>query len=306
MLRHAHCSSRKALLRLLKGKTRWLTMLNFAALVMILLGFTGCTAMFTDRLIEPITLSLQRQRDLELLNDGTPALLLMLDGFIAADPDNKKLLIAGIQAYTSYANTMYELGREDRAADLSSRAKDYGLTLLKLSPGFNYSLPGSLAKLKWNLFSSGQEEVAALFWGGYGWATWIGFQNGSPAAIADLPKVEQIMLRVLELDEEFYYGAAHLFLGYYYGSRPKVLGGKFEESRKHFERALEISERKFLLTQVAYAESYARMTFDRKLYEDLLTEVLNQPLDDNGEPSFNNQLAKLRARKLLDQIDAYF
>jgi len=262
--------------------------------------------MFTNRLIEPITLSLQRQRDLELLNDGIPSLLLMLDGFIAADPNNKKLLIAGIQAYTSYANSMYEQGREDRAADLSSTAKGYSLTLLKLTPGFNYNLPASLGKFKWNLFASGQEEVAALFWGGYGWATWIGFQNGSPAAIADLPKVEQIMLRVLELDEKFYYGAAHLFLGYYYGSRPEILGGKFKESRKHFERALEISNREFLLTQVAYAESYARMTFNRKLYKDLLTEVLSHPLDDTSELSFSNQLAKLRAQKLLDHIDAYF
>lgn len=304
MLRHAHRLDRKARPRI--RKTVWFTLLKLTVVVIILPGFTGCTAMFTNRLIEPITLSLQRQRDLELLNDGIPSLLLMLDGFIAADPNNKKLLIAGIQAYTSYANSMYEQGREDRAADLSSTAKGYSLTLLKLTPGFNYNLPASLGKFKWNLFASGQEEVAALFWGGYGWATWIGFQNGSPAAIADLPKVEQIMLRVLELDEKFYYGAAHLFLGYYYGSRPEILGGKFKESRKHFERALEISNREFLLTQVAYAESYARMTFNRKLYKDLLTEVLSHPLDDTSELSFSNQLAKLRAQKLLDHIDAYF
>jgi hypothetical protein len=113
------------------------------------------------------------------------------------------------------------------------------------------------------------------------------------------------MLRVVELDESYYYGGAHLFLGAYYSSRPAMYGGKPQLSREHFERALAISNRKFLLTLVTYAETYARMVFDKTLYENLLTEVLDQPLDDN-EMASSNKLAQVMAKKLLDATEDFF
>ena len=123
--------------------------------------------------------------------------------------------------------------------------------------------------------------------------------------MADLPIVEQIMLRVVELDESYYYGGAHIFLGAYYGSRPKMFGGKPEASRQHFERALVLNDRKFLLTHVAYAETYARAMFDRELFLKLLTEVTNQPLL-NSDMASSNKLAKIKAEKLIVQIDDFF
>ena len=113
------------------------------------------------------------------------------------------------------------------------------------------------------------------------------------------------MLRVVELDDSYYYGGAHIFLGAYYSSRPAMYGGKPQLSRDHFERALAISNRKFLLTQVAYAETYARMIFDKKLYQSLLNEVLDQPLEDNLMAS-SNKLAQVMAQKLLDATEEYF
>ena len=123
--------------------------------------------------------------------------------------------------------------------------------------------------------------------------------------MADLPIVESIMLRVIELDESFYYGGAHIFLGSYYGSRPQVYGGRPDASREHFERALEINKRQFLLTQVAYAQTYARMMYDRELYLKLLSEVLEQPLTDSDMAS-SNKLAKVTAAKLIQQVDEFF
>jgi hypothetical protein len=123
--------------------------------------------------------------------------------------------------------------------------------------------------------------------------------------MADLPIVELIMLRVVELEESYYYGGAHIFLGSYYGSRPQMYGGKPETSRKHFERALEINRREFLLTHVAYAQTYARLIFDRELYLKLLTEVIEKPLTDTDMAS-SNKLAKVSAQKLIDQVDEFF
>ena len=123
--------------------------------------------------------------------------------------------------------------------------------------------------------------------------------------MADLPIVELIMLRVVELDGSYYYGGAHIFLGSYYGSRPQIYGGKPKESRKHFERALAINKRQFLLTQVAYANTYARMMFDRELYLKLLQEVIDRPVTDSDMAS-SNALAKQMAKKLLGQVDEIF
>jgi len=262
--------------------------------------------MVVDPLINPLNHSLQRQTDLNLVREGTPTLLLMLDGLIAEHPDNRKLLLTATQAYSSYASTLFELGEVERAATLSTKARDYGIALLCLTPSLQENLHTQLESFSGCLVSFQKTNVPSLFWAGYGWATWIRFQDGAPAALADLPRVEQIMLRVIDLDETYYYGAAHIFLGYYYGSRPELLGGNLEKSRSHFERALQIADRNFLLAQVSFAESYARLTFNRELFKDLLTEVLNHPHENDSELTTSNQLAKNRARTLLAQIDDFF
>jgi tetratricopeptide (TPR) repeat protein len=231
----------------------------------------------------------------------------MLDGLIAEHPDNRKLLLTATQGYSSYASALYELGEVERAAALSIKARDYGIALLCLKPSFLQEiLHPQLESFAGCQVSFQKTNVPSLFWAGYGWATWIRFQDGAPAALADLPKVEQIMLRVIDLDETYYYGAAHIFLGYYYGSRPEMLGGNLEKSRSHFERALQIADRNFLLAQVSFAESYARLSFNRELFKDLLTEVLNHPQKNDSDLVTSNQLARSRARTLLAQIDDFF
>ncbi|MBW2467412.1 MAG: hypothetical protein JRF02_08940 [Deltaproteobacteria bacterium] len=266
---------------------------------------SSCTTVIVSPLLDPLSLSLQKQTDLDLIEDGAPSLLLLLDGLIASDPDSERLLMTAVKAYGGYATLLHEEGQIERTVHMSGKAKEYGVRLLKQLPGLENLNDLSLAEIELALKQIKPKKVGYLFWGAYGWATWIQYQNGAPAAMADLPIVEQMMLRVVELDETYYYGGAHIFLGAYYGSRPKIFGGKPEASRKHFERALAISEREFLLTQVAYAESYARTMFDRELFLKLLNEVIEEPLKDN-EMASSNKMAKVMAEKLLVQVDDFF
>jgi len=261
--------------------------------------------MIVKPLLDPVELSLQKQTDLELIKDGAPALLLLLDGLLAKDPHNKNLLMAATKAYGAYALTLHESNEVDRAISISLKAKTYGITLLNQLPGLMNFKDLTFEECCNAVDKIRKRHVGPLFWGAYGWATWIRFQEGAPGAMADLPIIEDIMLRVVALDDAYYYGGAHIFLGAYYSSRPSMYGGKPEESRMHFERALKINNRKFLLTQVAYAETYARMMFDKKLYQDLLNEVLDQPLEDN-EMASSNKLAQIMAKKLLDTTEEYF
>ena len=276
----------------------------FLALAFLMLS-SGCTSMFVNPLLDPLALSLQKQTDLQLLQDGAPSLLLILDGLIAGDPDNERLLMTATKAYGAYATVLYEDGHVERAVNMSIKAKEYGINLLKQLPGLENITTAALTEIDGSLNKVSSGNAGYLFWGTYGWAIWIQYQEGAPAAMADLPVVEQIMLRVVELDESYYYGGAHIFLGSYYGSRPRMFGGKPEASRQHFERALVLNNRKFLPTHVAYAETYARTMFDRELFLELLTEIIEQPLTDSDMAS-SNKLAKVKAKKLIAQIDDFF
>ena len=287
------------------GKATTSILDNILPAAFVLLLSCSCTSLVVNPLLDPLTLSLQKQTDLELLEDGAPSLLLLLDGLIASDPDNVRLLMTATKAYGAYATILYEDGKTERANNMSVKARDFGISLINQLPGLESINGQTLGEIKKALVKIRQNQVGYLFWGAYGWATWIQHQEGAAAAMADLPIVELIMLRVVELDDSYYYGGAHIFLGSYYGSRPQIYGGKPETSRKHFERALEINKREFLLTQVAYAQTYARMMFDRELYLTLLTEVVEQPLKDSNAAS-SNKLAKVMAEKLIAEVDEYF
>jgi len=125
-------------------------------------------------------------------------------------------------------------------------------------------------------------------------------------AMAEIPKVVSLMQRVLELDEGFYYGGPHLFLAVYHLSRPKAYGGDPERAHRHFEKAFELSQERFLMAHVLYAKYYARQTFDRELFLLTLEKVLEAPADSVPELTLLNTLAKQQAKGLLEQVDDYF
>ena len=282
-----------------KGVNRFVG-LAFGVSLCLFFGLSACSPISLSSLVA----NLNRQTDLDLVCDGAPAYLLMLDSLIACDPENPGLLINGVKAYSAYSAAVAECGRPDRAATLSGKARDYGFSLLKLK--FAITPDISLDRLGDILAKIDRNDAYYLFWGAYGWASWVATQDGSPAALADLPKIEKLMLRVVELDESCYHGGAHLFLGIYYGSRPVAYGGRPDLARGHFERALAISGRNFLPALVSYAEYYARPAFDRKLYTALLKEVLAFDLKRKPDLTLANLVAKRRAKKLLAEAADYF
>lgn len=262
--------------------------------------------MVSESLLGTTMTNLSRQTDINLVCEGSPAFLLMLDSMVAASPEDQKLLLHATKAFGGYAAALDVCGKPERAATVSIKAKLYGMALLwecdPLKSGCTVSLP----EVEQTLAGLDETDVERLFWAGNGWATWVRYQAGSPQSLMQLPQLEQIMLRVLELDETFYHGGAHIFLGTYYGSKPPLLGGKPELSRHHFERALTLSNRQFLPALVLYAQTYARMTFDRELFVDLLQEVLDFPLESQPASGLANQVAKRKAGSLLDEVDQFF
>ena len=278
---------------------------SFSLLFLALLCgcLSGCAALLTSTVIRPAVDNLQYQTDIALVCEGAPAFLLMLDSMLVSSPKSRGLLLTASQSYSAYAAVLEECGAEPtRIAATALRAKEYGQRLLHpfipLAPDLTEDqLAAALARLR-------ADQVPMVFWGTYGWLSWIKTENGSPAALADTVIIEKIMRRLLELDEGYHSGAIHLFFGAYYAARPALLGGRPDLARRHFEQALTLSERQFLLVQTTYAETFARATMDGELHDRLLREVVSFPVDSVPERALSNQLAINRAARLL--AEEYF
>ena len=272
-------------------------------LLLLLPLVSSCSSLLSTTLIEPTVANLQQQTDLELVCEGSPAYLLMIDSMVTSDPDSRNLLRAGAQAYSGYLTAMIECGLPpERIAAIADKSRHYGTSLIgQLLPIDGDSDP---TRLEQALAASRTSQVPDLFWGSLAWLGWIQAQQGSPASLVELVTVEKIMARVLELDEGYQMGSPHLFFGAYYATRPPMFGGDPEKSGRHFERALSLSDRRFLMVQATYAETLARQQFDRTRHDALLHEVLDFPLDTTPEHALSNQIAKRRAARLL--ADDYF
>ncbi|MBT8347219.1 MAG: TRAP transporter TatT component family protein [Desulfofustis sp.] len=265
----------------------------------IFLFATSCTSLITSVAIKPAVSNLQKQSDIELVCEGASSYLLMIDSMIESDPDNRELLKIGAQSYAGSVAALQACDTpKERLKTLSDKSARYGRTLLATM------LPidgGDQEKFESALEKRSSADADYLFWGSYGWLAWIEQQQGSPASMADLVTVERIMARLLELDETVEQGGPHLFFGVLFGSKPQMIGGDPERSRYHFERALEISNRSFLMAQVLYAATYGRMVFDQQLHDNLLKEALAFDLDQVPDNRLSNQIAKRRAQELLEE-----
>ncbi|MGQ9653231.1 MAG: TRAP transporter TatT component family protein [Thermodesulfobacteriota bacterium] len=252
-------------------------------------------------LLEDVAKASYRQSDLRTIRQGMPAYLLLIDGMVEAMPDNERLLIAAAQGYSSFASVF--AGEEEReyAKVLASKAKDYALRALDRK-----GIKGDLDEFRVSVAILNKEDMDYIFWGAATWATWIGLNLDSMEAMADLPKVEILMRRALELDETFYYGGPHLFMGIWYSSRPKMAGGDLDKARWHFTRALELGQGRFLMAHVYYADLYARRIQDRDLFTSVLDEALRTPANVVPDLTLLNTVAQAKARALLDSVDDYF
>jgi TRAP transporter T-component len=263
-------------------------------------GLSSCAGLITGTVIKPAIGNLQQQQDIDLVCEGAPAYLLMLDSMLVSSPENTDLLLTATQSFSAYATALEECGGTDQRIDaMANKAQHYGKKLLRTllpidSKGNGPELDQDLAKLQ-------ADDVPEIFWGASGWLTWILRQKGSPEAIADSVLIEKIMARLLELDESFQGGSIHLFFGAYHTAKPEMFGGKPELSANHFDKALAISKRRFLLTHTTYAATLARMTMDQELHDRLLQEVLAFPLDSAPEFGLSNRIAVNRAKRLLKE-----
>ena len=256
-------------------------------------------------LLESGVEALNHETDLDLAEDSIPANLNMLQGMIKIDPENGLLRTYAAQAFYGLAYGFNEDNRPERASEFYLRGRQHGITALELT-GVGKLEDNTIADFNEAVSNMRERDVAAMFWTASCWAKWIDMHRDDPAAIAQLPRATALMQRVLELDETFYYGGAHLFMGILEASKPRMAGGDLNIAREHFLKAMELGDGKFLMTGVYYADYYAKKAFDRELFISILEDVLKTPVDIKPELTLLNAVAQKRALKLISEADDYF
>lgn len=251
-------------------------------------------------------ISLYEEEDLELAEHAIASDLKLLEALIKSDPENEKLLLMASQGFASYALGFVEDREPERAKKLYLRGREYGLQRLKQDHFPVYALSGDMTSFENSLKSVQEDDVPTLFWTAYNWAGMINLSLTDPQALIDLPRVQLMMQRVIDLDEDFFFGGAHLFFATIYALRPPILGGNVEKAAEHFERCFIYANDKFLLPYVYYARYYATRTMDRELFEGTLDKVINTPADILPDQVLPNKIAQQKAKRLYTQIDQLF
>lgn len=277
----------------------------FAPLLFLLpaLLLTGCLrAIATDTVGSIVGTgfgAITSEGDLEFAGSALPANLKLLEVMLENEPRNEEILLLLSQGYSSYALGFVEDDDPARAREFYLRGARYGERALRLHGGLGRGFDGTLDDLAAALPDAGRDDVPALFWTAFGWGGLANLSLTDPDVLAMIPRVEAVMQRVTEVDSTFYYGGAHLFLGALAGSRPRMLGGDPDRSRRHFETALRINGGRFLLTHVYYARSYAVQMMDEALFEELLGRVRAASPDILPEFRLANAIARKKADLLL-------
>lgn len=264
---------------------------------------SGCVSV--GGIADSLSSSVLNQNDPAIVRDGVPSYLILLDSMILQNPKDSKLLLAAARLNGAYASAFVD--DPERTGLMSAKALDYArLAACYELKGFCAAIDKSLEDYQAALLTIRKPDaVVYLFGFASAWAGWVQTHSDDWQAIADLPKIEASVARVLALDDEYDKGGAHIYMGVLLAIRPASLGGQPEAARKHFECAIAISEERNLMAKVLFAEKYARLVFDQELHDNLLQQVLSASVEAPGL-TLSNTLAQQRARELLRTSSDYF
>ena len=258
-----------------------------------------------DGIVEDFSTATRLHTDPLLVEQALPPLLLAMDSFLIKQPNDIKLLGQATEAYSSYA-TLVEMRDPVRSVSIYERAHSYGKRTLGifLKEKDIDTLP--FATFENTIRKLNHKDIYFVYWCATAWGGWINSNLHSMNAIAELPKVILLMKWVVDTDETFNNGSAHLFLGIFYSALPIMLGGDPDLARHHFEKNIELTNDQSLLPYVFMAEYYTRQIFDRKLHDELLNYVVEQNISPNSSNTLENKIAQHRAHLLLDNADDFF
>lgn len=275
------------------------------ALAIAAIGLSGCGSLIqsaTSGLTEQLGDAVLGHDDPELVREATPTLLILIDS-LAGEDAGPGVLGTAAQLYAAYGVVF--VNDSDRAHKLTDRAYGYGRRALCAADRAGCGVRQlGFEDYEVRIGTYPAAKAQALFDYVIGYLAWVR-ARADYEALAQLPRVQVALQRLLEVAPADIRGSAHMYMGTLQCLRPASLGGDPEAGMENFEQALRLTGRRDLSVQVEYARSCARLLYDRELHDRLLEEVLSAEADQPGLTLFNN-LAKADAKELLGAADEYF
>jgi hypothetical protein len=225
---------------------------------------------------------------------------------IAADPKDADALLALSRAYYFLADAHLSLeAGENEKEELLTYEKGVNAgekALMALDPQFDAELRAG-AEFKDVVGKISARGAPAAFW----YCANLGkfaSRKGLKAVFFYKDRIQAAMARVIELDEQYYYGAPLRLLGSLYAVLPTIAGKDLQKSKEYFDRSSALAPQ-YLSTRVLEAQFLAVELEDRDMFQRILKDVLASP-DEVGDFGPENRAAKRTAEKLLREIDDKF
>lgn len=301
-----------------------MTRLHVSILCALLItASTGCSVrqMAMNQLADTLAstgTAISSDDDPELIKAAVPFSLKLMEIVLEQTPEHQGLLYSTSSGFTQYAYAFVQLEADqiededfaeathmrERARKLYLRARDYGLRGLEVDyKDFETQLYNNPEKA---IAQTDIGDVPLLYWTAVSWAGAIGVSKDDPELLAELPMVDALIDRALELDEDYENGAIHSFLIAYELSRQGGTGSPMKRARKHYQRAVELSHGMLAGPMVAYAEAISVQEQNLTEFRNLLNRAL--AIDVNQKPEWRlvNVIMQERARWLLSRTDELF
>jgi len=256
--------------------------------------------------------------DPDLVGQALPFSLKLMESLLAETPKHRGLLLAACSGFTQYSFVYVQVPAEEaedqdlakadylrlRARHLYVRARNYGLRDLEIShPHFEADLR---ADPKSAVRKAVAKDVPMLYWTAVSWGAAISVSKDDPEMISDQPIVEALIDRAYELEPDYDSGAIDGFLITYESVRRTASGDFVPRSRKHFERAVELTHGQAAAPYVSMATTVSVSTQNHEEFEALLNKALAVNPDARLEWRLTNLVMQRRARWLLSREDELF
>jgi len=280
-----------------------------SALLLALAGLQlgGCATVVSNvasNFGDNLSSAILNQDDPETVRAGMPSYMILMDSFVQGNPDSPAMLGAAANLYASYGAVFAD--DETRASRLTARARDYALRSICI----DYVAACEWRELNYDDFVAtldGLDEahIDAVYQYSFATLMYLRARTSDWNSLAELPQAEALLRRYFELSGDAAKSSAHVYMGVILTLRPPSLGGKPEEAREHFEKAIAMTGGQDLGAKVEFAKGYAKLLYERELHDQLVGEVLDASPYADGL-TLMNVLAQEEALKLRADAENYF
>lgn len=279
----------------------------------------------TSKVLERAQPGLKMESDYEMARQAIPGALKTVEGFWVVDPDNKRLIKILTEGYCQYGTAFVEDDWEvaklkkdieaaeyhsARASNIFTRCLNYALK--SLGPRWQKEIFAEAAVAQKLIKETGADKRTPMMWAGLALGSIINHNLTRIEMIGYLGTVQMIMERVVELDQKnppadkAHAALPYVALGMLHSARPPALGGDPAKAKEAFEKALAVTDNKFLLPRTLMAYRVGKQTNDKKFFHEQLKIVLETAPSVWPEQRLANEVAHRRARRYLSKEKELF